>query len=329
MKKILYISAILLFVFAVFGKAQAKDGESGRDEWRVRTSTSESFEDNQWSRGGEDDEGDKDGEEHPSFVRSPIRPLGGAPVRIDDDRDENDEDDEDDDSDDTSMTATVTGDDMDDDGDDSRKQGENRFKLFPFFKGQKHEGALDIIARQETASGTGTHSPFFKENKGESDHRNPRADFRNKIGMRFTFAMHNLSNIRTRLGAHVDSLTTKGVDTATAKSLLATADADIASATTAVDALQAKIDAVIVVTPPVDPSTATVTEDTTVQQPLDEATKAEIRALATSAKDAIVKAYKSLGAVIMEIKKLHQENSISDEDDTASSSTSSTATTTN
>jgi hypothetical protein len=182
------------------------------------------------------------------------------------------------------------------------------------------------------ATGTGTHSPFFKENKGNSDNRNPRSDFRNKIGKRFTFAMHNLDNLRDRLASHIDKLKTKGVDTTNALALLVLADTDIASAKIAVDALQAKIDSLFIVTPPTTPVTATVTDATTVvQPPLDETIIAEIRTLATSAKDAIVKAYRSLGAVIGEIKKIHKENNIADDDDDNEDAddTSSTATTTN
>ncbi len=321
MKKILYISAILLFIFAIFGKAQAKDGESGRDEWRMRTSTSGSFGDNQWSRGGDDGEDDEDESDDDSRIRTR---LGTASVTSDDD---SDDDDESDDSDDDNSVSTITGDDDgDDDNDGLRNGGENRFKLFPFLKGSKKEGALDMIQRQETATGSGTHSPFFKENKGESDNRNPRADFRNKIGMRFTFAMHNLDNLRTRLSTHINFLKTKGADVTTATTLLATADADIASAKTAVDALQAKIDAVMA--PIVPTVTANVTDATTITPPtIDDATKAEIRALATTAKDAIVKAYQSLGAVIGELKTLHQQNKIDDEDTTPAAPVSTTTTT--
>ena len=315
MKKILYISAILLFVFAVYGKAQAKDGESERGDFRIRTSTSGSLDGNQWSRGGDDGEDD----ENESDDDSRIRIRAGITASITSDDDESDDDD--------SVASTTGDDESDDDNDGFRNKGENRFKLFPFLKGSKKEGALDMIQRQEMATGSGTHSPFFKDNKGESDNRNPRADFRNKIGMRFTFAMHNLDNLHDRLASHIDKLKTKGVDTTNALVLLATADTDIASAKIAVDALQAKIDSLFIVTLPTASVTATITDTTTTQNPLDDATKAEIRTLATTAKDAIVKAYKSLGAVIGEIKKLHQENNISDDD--SDDNTSSTATTTN
>ncbi len=329
MKKIVYISVLILFIFALFGKAQAKDGESGRDEFRLRTSNSGSFGENQWSRGGDDDGEDNEDE---SDDDSRIRVRMGAQATITND---DDSDDDNDDSDDNEIN---------DDKEGLRKDGENRFKLFPFLKGPKKEGVLDMIQRQEMATGSGTHSPFFKENKGNSDNRNPRSDFRNKIGMRFTFAMHNLDNLRDRLASHIDKLKTKGVDTTNASALLVLADTDIASAKIAVDALQAKIDSLFIVTPPTTPVTATVTDTvtdtTTVQNPLDDATKAEIRTLATSAKDAIVKAYKSLGAVIGEIKKIRQENDISDDasddsddddddDSDDADDTSSTATTTN
>ena len=147
---------------------------------------------------------------------------------------------------------------------------------------QENSGGLkNILKGGDTSDGR-----IYKGNQGKGK----RNELREKVAFRFDVAIRNLNNLATRLELHIAKLKDKGVDVATATALMTTAKTDISAATAAVANLKVKMDAIF---------TANMEGDE-----VTDAMRTEVRALATDAKAAIIKAYQSLGNVIAEVKRL-------------------------